>query len=96
MLDVSLDRQDSSKAVAYFDGKDARVFVFLREKLGSDERVQNAIILLGLIAKLGTSTRKSDRLRLQKARKAFVEFVGIPYEKLEELLVEEGEQFSGI
>ncbi|HZW56091.1 MAG TPA: hypothetical protein VFF30_07370 [Nitrososphaerales archaeon] len=86
MLDVSVDRKDSSRAVAYFDGKDARVFCFLREKLGCDERAQNAIILVGLVAKLEASSRKADRLKLRKTKQAFGELVGVPYEEFDSIV----------
>ncbi len=38
------------KAIVYLDGHDARIFNLLLYKLGSEERVQNAMILTGLLS----------------------------------------------
>ncbi|MHB1868935.1 MAG: hypothetical protein ACYCPP_08315 [Nitrososphaerales archaeon] len=75
-----------NKAIVYLDGADARIFKHLRYKLGSDERVQNAMILTGLLAnRVGKSDLTSKRYA-QKIKASFPELVGVSFEDFEKML----------
>jgi hypothetical protein len=61
------------------DGLDARIYKQLLKRLGSEERVQNAIILSGLLSQSRKSKNISET-KLRAARSSFRELVGISYE----------------
>ena len=72
------------KAIVYLDGRDARVFNQLLYKLGSEERVQNAMILTGLLsqtAETGISKRQSNEIK-----SSFPELVGVSFEDFNKML----------
>ena len=71
------------KAYAYLDGQDARVFKLLKEKLGSEESVQNAIILEGVIRKL---SREGRRVETKRIERMFPSLVGISYAKVQKIV----------
>ena len=86
MLEVFESEQGDSSAVAYFDGLDARLYRAFTEKLGSEERVQNAMILLGLMKKLKELKNADSSQEVARAEGAFQEYVGISFEKFDKLL----------
>lgn len=85
MLDVSTRREVPSKAIAYMDGVDARVYKSLLKKLGSEERLQNAIILSGLLAKANSNSEFSHA-SLKKIKSGFKEIIAISYEEFTSLV----------
>lgn len=71
------------KAIVYMDGLDARIFKQLLYKLGSEERVQNAIILNGLLSK------SESPISLKKAgeiKASFPEYVGVTFDEFNHIL----------
>jgi hypothetical protein len=80
LIDISIDKGDSTKAYAYLDGPDARLFQKLRARIGSDESVQAAIILQGLISKL---ERSGQRDRAEEIKELLPQIVGLSYTELE-------------
>ncbi len=85
MIDISFERGDATKAHVYLDGLDARVFRALRAKLGSDEAVQNALILVGAAHQMGTTGGPNSK-RVQEIQASFREFVGVSYQEFQALL----------
>jgi hypothetical protein len=79
LLDISIRPELPGKAIVYLDGLDARIYKELLKKLGSEERVQNAIILSGLLSK-SRRNRKISEAKLRAARSSFRELVGITFE----------------
>lgn len=74
------------KAVVYLDGLDARIFKQLLYKLGSEERVQNAMILTGLLAQpaaTGVPISKSVEREIQNS---FRDLVGVSFEDFNRIL----------
>ncbi len=77
--------------MAYLDGLDARIFNTLVERLGSEKRAQNAIILMGLLTKLGAeatgqSRRESQRKMGEIVREAFPESTGVSFAEFEKII----------
>jgi hypothetical protein len=83
LIDISIDRDDSAKAYAYLDGADARVYRKLRDKLGSDESAQNAMILQGLMNKL---ERSGNIRKVGEIEKLFPDIIGISYAELQRIV----------
>ncbi len=86
MLDVFPDSQDSSRALAYMDGRDAALFRSLVRRLGSEEKVQNGFILMGVVSDLERSG--ANDLRVKRAKSFFPEYVGVSFESFSALLCE--------
>jgi len=86
LLDVSLRAEMPDKAIVYLDGSDARIFKQLRDKLGSAERVQNAMILTGLLANRMGKTDLSSKRYNQNIKASFPELVGVSFEDFEKML----------
>ena len=70
----------------YLDGADSRVFKQLLSKLGSEDRVQNAMILSGLLSRTGNVSRKISKNREREIKASFPELVGMPFEDFEKML----------
>lgn len=85
MLDVSTRREVPGKAIVYMDGVDARVYKNLLKKLGSEERLQNAIILSGLLTKANSSSEFSHA-SVKRIKSGFNETVGISFEEFTSLV----------
>ena len=86
MLEVFVDGESDSNVIAYLDGRDARLFRAIQNKLGSEERTQNALILLGLLKKLtelGTMESLED---FEATKSLFPEFVGTRFDDFEEMI----------
>jgi hypothetical protein len=81
LLDVSTDTEDASRVVAYLDGPDARLFKALLEKLGSEDKVQSALILLGLLSKLEDAEGAVSSEKTETAKDLFLEYAGVTYEQ---------------
>lgn len=86
MQDVSFRAEIPDKAIVYLDGLDARVFKHLLSKLGSEERVQNAMILEGLLSQTELNGNGLGEKRTREIRKCFPEFVGVSYEDFSKIL----------
>jgi hypothetical protein len=72
------------KAIVYMDGRDARIFKQLLHRLGSEERVQNAMILTGLLSRsdgVGVDKRQADEIKA-----SFPELVGVSFEDFNVIL----------
>jgi hypothetical protein len=74
------------KAIVYLDGHDARIFKRLMYKLGSEERVQNAMILTGLLSRYEERSTRSTRRKAQEIKASFPELVGVSFEEFNKLL----------
>lgn len=76
-----MKKENPDRAIAYFDGRDARVYKALVSRLRSEEAAQNAIILVGLMAKLKKldSCRASEEV--ERIQKLFPKHVGVSYRK---------------
>jgi hypothetical protein len=83
LIDISPSRLDNNKAHVYLDGPDARLFEELRTRLGSEEAVQNALILEGKIIKLKGSTNVK---KISKIKASFPELVGVSFTEFQELV----------
>ena len=88
LLDISPAKNDKSEAIVYLDGKDARVYRTLVNVLGTEEKAQNAIMLLGLLEKLRQLTSEEGQIRRSKTRDLFPEYVGVSYEQFQRLVEE--------
>jgi hypothetical protein len=87
LLDVSLRSELPDKAVVYLDGLDARIFKRLLSKLGTEERVQNAMILTGLLGqKAETGIRSIRKQQVQNIKASFPELVGVSFREFSKLL----------
>jgi hypothetical protein len=84
LIDVSLRVELHDKAVVYLDGPDARLFKKLLHKLGSEEKVQNAMILTGLLSQKGES--RSAISKQEAIRASFLELVGVQYDDFNRLI----------
>jgi hypothetical protein len=86
LLDVSYRARDPRRVIVYADGRDARVIRRLIERLGSEEKLHDALILLGALSeiqsggKTGSSSRERRRRRAVMLRDCFLELVGISCE----------------
>lgn len=83
LIDISFSRQDSTRASVYLDGPDARVFKALRSKLGSDQAVQNAMILEGMLRKLQGS---ANVRKLEEIKTSFADIVGVSYSDFQKIV----------
>ena len=87
LLEVFLsENKNDPSVVAYFDGSDARLYKALNEKLGSEVKVQNALILLGLMKKLSELNTSESYDGIAKSREIFPEYVGISYDEFGRIL----------
>ena len=89
MLDVSFRSDEPESVLVYADGLDARIIRKLIAALGSEERAQNSLILLGAIAKLQKNGNVSSVARAKKVKESFRELVGLTYNEYNRLLEEE-------
>jgi hypothetical protein len=85
MLDLFPDR-DKHKFHAYMDGRDSLLFKSLVRKLGSEERAQNAFILLGVISEEEKKDSLDSRKRVTKAKNAFPDYVGVTFDAFNGML----------
>ena len=74
------------KAIVYMDGPDARIFKQLLYELGSEQRVQNAIILYGLLAHIGDGRARGSKTRASEIRASFPKVVGVSYDEFRHIL----------
>jgi len=86
LLDISIDTVDGAKILAYLDGPDARLFKALIEKLGSEEKVQSAVILMGLLDKLEDVESAGSAETAETTKKLFLEYSGVTYEDFLEMI----------
>jgi hypothetical protein len=82
LIDISIDKSGSERAYVYLDGPDARLFKRLRERLGSDELAQKAIILEGLIKKLEDS---QNTKRAEEVIDLFPRVAGLSHAELQKI-----------
>lgn len=80
LMDVSISPSHPDKAIVYLDGIDARVYKQLLEQLESEERVQNAIILLALLSQAKKDNRAGSSVVKRVKSKCF-ELLGISFEE---------------
>lgn len=83
LIDVSVRKNRSRKAFVYLDGSDSRLFKVLRQRLGSEKRAQNALILEGLIEKLKESGTHAE---IQEVKKQYPYIVGVSYSELQKIV----------
>ena len=86
MLEVFVDQDNESSVVAYLDGRDARLFKEIQARLGSEEKVHNAFILLGLLKKLVDLDTINSSQEAEMTKSIFPEYVGVSFEEFENLL----------
>ena len=87
-MDIVTKKSDSLKAVAYLDGIDARIFTRLTQRLGSQEKAQNAIILVGLFHNFESSRSKASLEKIEKIKLYFIEELGMPFDELDYIIDE--------
>ena len=87
MLDLFPDRE-KHKFHAYMDGRDALLFHSMVKKLGSEERVQNAFILLGVISKEEKKISSDALKRAERAKSLFPDCVGVTFDTFKVMLEE--------
>ena len=85
MLDISFRSSKPGSIVVYADGVDARLMRKLKSHLGSEERVQNALILTGFITKLEKKGGAANATRAKRVRESFEELVGITFQEFQRL-----------
>ncbi len=71
--------------MVYADGVDARLMRRLISRLGSEERVQNALILTGFISKLEKKSGAVNIARAKRVRQNFEELVGVSFQEFQRL-----------
>lgn len=71
--------------MVYTDGVDARLLRKLISALGSEEKAQNALILMGFLSKLEKKSGVAYAVRANKVRESFEELVGIPFQEFQRL-----------
>jgi hypothetical protein len=86
LLDVSFRSNKPGSILVYADGADARLLRKLLSVLGSEERVQNALILTGLLSKLEKKTGTADAVRAKKVRECFEGLVGVSFQEFQRLI----------
>ena len=86
MLDISLRAEVPDKAIVYLDGRDARIFNHLLSKLGSEERVQNAMILTGLLSQTAETGMQISKRQANEIRASFPDLVGVSFEDFNKIL----------
>jgi hypothetical protein len=79
LLDVSYRSDEPESVLIYADGRDARVLRRLIEVLGSEERAQNALILIGFLSRLEKKAGMASATRVKMAKDSFRELVGVSY-----------------
>jgi hypothetical protein len=70
----------------YADGVDARLLQKLVSALGSEEKAQNALILMGFLAKLEKKGGAISAARIKRVVENFEQLVGISYEEFRQLI----------
>ncbi len=88
MIDISARKENPNRAIAYFDGRDARVYKALVSRLGSEDAAQNAIILVGLMAKLKKLGSRKASDEVETIQKLFPKHVGVSYRRFVSMLDE--------
>jgi hypothetical protein len=86
LLDISVRKDKPGQAIVYLDGADARLFNLLVSRLGSEEAAQNAVILVGLLAKLEKNGSEQANRATRNIHSAFRNLVGMSLEELNELV----------
>ncbi len=86
LLDVSFRSELPDKAILFLDGKDARVFRRLLSELGSEDQVQNAMILCGLLAEIREGKELPSKMGVKEIESIFPEYVGVSFEEFTEIL----------
>jgi hypothetical protein len=79
LLDVSYRASEPDSVLIYADGRDARVLRRMIELLGSEEKAQNALILIGFLAKLEKKAGMASAARVKVVKENFRELVGVSY-----------------
>lgn len=88
LIDISIRKENADRAIAYFDGADARLYRSLVSRLGSEDAAQNSLILLGLLAKLRKLETKKSSEEIERVQRAFPKLVGVSYRRFEAILGE--------
>lgn len=86
MIDISIRKENANRAIAYFDGADARVYRTLVSRLGSEDAAQNAVILVGLLAKLRKLETRKAAEEIDRIQRLFPKLVGVSYKKFDAIL----------
>ncbi|MGI0079242.1 MAG: hypothetical protein ACRECH_06425 [Nitrososphaerales archaeon] len=86
MIDISIRKENADRAIAYFDGADARIYRGLVSRLGSEDAAQNAVILIGLIAKLGKLRTRKATEEIGRIHRLFPKLVGVSYKRFDSML----------
>jgi hypothetical protein len=79
LLDVSYRSDKPDSVLIYADGSDARVLRKLISSLGSEEKVQTALILAGYLSKLEKKGGFTSVARARKVEENFKELIGISF-----------------
>jgi hypothetical protein len=79
LLDVSYRSDKPDSALIYADGADARVLRKLISVLGSEEKAQTALILIGYLSKLEKKGGITSEVRARKVKENFKELIGISF-----------------
>jgi len=79
LLDVSYRRERPDNVFVYADGNDARIIRNLVLRLGSEEKVHNALILTGALWKLERDGKVGHSTRARRVKDSFQELVGVSY-----------------
>jgi len=85
LLDVSFRSNKPGSIVVYSDGVDARLLRKLIAALGSEEKAQNALILMGFLSKLEKKSGIASAVRAKRVRESFQDLVGIPFQEFQRL-----------
>jgi len=88
LLDVSTRSNKPGSAFIYTDGADARLLRKLISALGSEEKAQNAIILMGFLTKLEKKSDHASSARAKRVRDNFEDLVGMPFQEFERFLAD--------
>jgi len=79
LLDVSYRSDQPDSVLIYADGRDGRVLRRLIDVLGSEERAQNALILVGFLSKLEKKAGMASATRVKMVKDSFRELTGVSY-----------------
>jgi hypothetical protein len=82
LIDISKNGGNLLKVSVYLDGLDARIFSSLVSRLGSEEKAQEAIILVGMIERLSREKTRSSQLKIGKIRSYFRDNLKFPLEDM--------------
>ena len=80
-MDISHNSGYLDCALVRLDGEEGRIYKQLTEFLGTSERAQNALILVGAMSKLGTTDK-----RVRKIKDSFLEMIGVSYDDFSRFL----------